>query len=89
VTKKIKPDLQDLKELGQFYLLNGKFSEAIEKFKLALKLKPDDADIYFQLGLAYEGACYINEAKEMFRKTLELDNTMKEAVEHLDRLAGK
>jgi len=68
--KKTKATSQDLFELGQFYLLNQKFSEAIKKFKQALKLKPDDPKIYFQLGLAYEGACLLNEAKEMFRKVL-------------------
>ncbi len=83
---KEKPSPQDLFELGQFYLLNKKFSEAIKKFKDALKLKPDDPKIYFQLGLAYEGACLMNEAKVMYRKALELDSSFKEASEHLDRL---
>ena len=87
--KKDKPNPEDLFELGEFYLLNQKFSEAIKKFKEALKLKPDDPKIYFQLGLAYEGACFITEAKAMFRKVLELDNSAKEAAEHLDRLTGK
>jgi tetratricopeptide (TPR) repeat protein len=87
--KKEKPNPQDLFELGEFYLLNQKFSEAINKFKAALKLKPDDPQMYFQLGLAYEGACFINEAKEMFRKTLELDGSSKEAAEHLDRLTDE
>ena len=86
--KKEKPTSQDLFELGQFYLLNQKFSEAIKKFKEALKLKPDDSKIYFHLGLAYEGACFISEAKEMFRKVLELDSSSKEAATHLDRLTS-
>lgn len=87
--KKKNANPEDLFELGEFYLLNQKFSEAIKKFKEALKLKPDDPKIYFQLGLAYEGACHIDEAKAMFRKVLELDASSKEAAEHLDRLAGK
>ncbi len=87
--KKTPANPEDLLETGQFYLLNQKFSEAIKKFKEALKLKPDDPKIYFQLGLAYEGACQINEAKEMFRKVLELDASSKEASEHLERLAGE
>lgn len=86
---KKKANPEDLFELGEFYLLNSKFSEAIEKFKEALKLKPDDPKIYFELGLAYEGACLLSEAKEMFRKVLELDDSSKEAAEHLDRLTGK
>ena len=86
--KKEKPTSQDLFELGQFYLLNQKFSEAIKKFKEALKLKPDDSKIYFHLGLAFEGASLVNEAKEMFRKVLELDSSSKEAATHLDRLTS-
>ena len=86
--KKEKTTSQDLFELGQFYLLNQKFSEAIKKFKEALKLKPDDPQIYFQLGLAYEGACLVIEAREMFRKVLELDSSSKEAATHLDKLTS-
>lgn len=86
--KKSLPSIQDYIELGQFYLLNQRYSVAIKQFKQALKLKPD-AEIYFNLGLAYEASCQIAEAKEMYRKAIELDPNHKEATEHLNRLINK
>ena len=86
--KKTSASVQDYFELGQFYLLNQKYSEAIKQFKQALKQKPD-AQVYFNLGLAYEGACQIPEAKEMYRKAIELDPNHKEATEHLNRLTNQ
>ncbi len=83
--KKKSGSVQDYSELGQFYLLNQKYSEAIKQFKLALKLKPD-AQTYFNLGLAYEASCQIPEAKEMYRKAIELDPNHKEANVHLSQL---
>jgi tetratricopeptide (TPR) repeat protein len=76
---------QDHIELGQFYLLNQKYSEAIKQFLLALKYK-QDVQIYFNLGLAYEGACYIPEAKAMYQKVIEIEPSHKDAIEHLNRL---
>lgn len=86
--KKAKPNPTDLFELGQFYLLNQKYSYAIKQFKEALKLKPDDAQTYFHLGLAYEASNQITEAQEMFRKALQLDKNLKAAEEHLTKLTG-
>ena len=79
--------VEDYIELGQFYLLNHHYEESIKQFKLALKIKPD-AQVYFQLGLAYETSCKIPEAKEMYRKAIELDPNHKEANVHLSRLTG-
>lgn len=86
--KKTSASAQDYIELGQFYLLNQKYSEAIKQFKRALKFKPD-AELYFNLGLAYEAACQITEAKEMYNKAVELNPNHKEAIEHLARLTNK
>lgn len=83
--KKKTSSVQDHIELGQFYILNNKYSEAIKQFTTALNLRPD-AQVYFQLGIAYELSNQIPEAKEMYRKTIELDRTHKEAAEHLNHL---
>lgn len=83
--KKKTPSVQDLVELGQFYLLNHKYSEAIKQYTAALNVKPE-AQTYFQLGIAYELSNQKNEAKEMYRKAIELDSNHKEAIDHLNRL---
>lgn len=84
--KKIKKeDFDDLLETGQFYLLNKNYEKAIEVFFKALKIK-EDAIIYYQLGMAYEGLNQIDKAKKMYRKSLELNPKLEEANKRLDEL---
>lgn len=73
----------DLMEKGQFYLLNKKYSLAIEKFKQALKSNPCSALLFFYLGLAYEGGGHLDEAKEMYRKALLINPEYEEAKKRL------
>ena len=75
-------------ELGRFYLLYSKFEEAIVQLKKAAELKSDDPLVYYDLGISYEGLNMNDEAKQNFRKALELDPNLKEAEEHLDKLIG-
>ncbi|MCX8015534.1 MAG: tetratricopeptide repeat protein, partial [candidate division WOR-3 bacterium] len=86
--KKNSATAQDYFELGQFYLLNQKYSEAIKQFNLALRQKPD-AVIYYYLGLAYEASNQIIKAKEMYRKAVTLDPKCQDAQVRLDRLSNK
>lgn len=88
MAKKIPPSNQDYIELGQFYLLNQKYSEAIKQFKLALKLK-SDAETYFNLGLAYEAANQIPEAIETYKKVIELEPNHQQANTHLKNLTNQ
>jgi tetratricopeptide (TPR) repeat protein len=83
--KKQKSTAQDYFELGQFYILNQKYAEAIKQFKQALKIKPE-AQAYYQLGLAYEASNDITSAQEMYRKALQLNPVFKEAAEHLTKI---
>lgn len=76
---------QDHIELGQFYLLNQKYTEAIKQFKLALEIKPE-AKTYYQLGLAYEATNDIPSAQDMYRKALQLEPQLNEASEHLNKI---
>ncbi len=78
----------ELLELAMFYLLNSKFEEAIAQFKKVIELRPEDAEVYYDLGISYEGLNMTEEAKESFRKALELDPGLKKAEERLDRLIG-
>jgi Tfp pilus assembly protein PilF len=84
--KKKPASAQELIELGQFYLFNQKYSEAVNQLKAALKIKPDTS-AYYLLGLAYEASNQIPEAKEMYRKAIELDPKNKDAVARLDRIS--
>jgi tetratricopeptide (TPR) repeat protein len=75
-------------ELGTFYFLSQRYKEAIGQFKKALVLERDNADAYFNLGIAYEAINQIAQAKQNFQKALDLRPAMKSAQEHLDRLVG-
>ncbi len=75
-------------ELGRFYLLNSKFEEAIVQFKKVVDLGLGKPEVYYYLGISYEGLNMTEEAKENFRRALELDPNLRKAEEHLDRLIG-
>ena len=83
-----KAEVEELLELGRFYLLNSKFEEAIAQFRKVAELSPDDPEVCYNLGISYEGLGMIEEAKDNFRKALDLDPGLKKAEEHLDKLIG-
>jgi len=66
-------EIEVLLEVGQSYLLNKDYENAITKFAAALKINPHDPEIYYYLGLAYEGAGKLTDAVTMYEKTLALD----------------
>ncbi len=78
-------EIEVILEVGQTYLLNKKYEQAITKFSEALKINPHDPEIYYYLGLAYEGAGKLNEAIKVYEKTLDLDSNFYNAEM---RLAG-
>ncbi|HID31789.1 MAG TPA: tetratricopeptide repeat protein [bacterium (Candidatus Stahlbacteria)] len=78
-----------LLELGQSYLLNRQYREAICKFKEALKINPRDPELYYHLGLAYEGAGDIEEAKKMYHSVLTLDKNNDAAERRLRQITSQ
>ena len=82
-------EIEVLLELGQSYLLNKEYENAIKQFSSALKINPHDPDIYYYLGLAYEGANLLGDAVKMYEKTLNLDKTFSNAEMRLTELKAK
>ncbi|MDI6640735.1 MAG: tetratricopeptide repeat protein [Elusimicrobiota bacterium] len=78
----------DLIEAGKFYFVNTKFDKAIEEFKKALKFNPNDPEIYYNLGLAYESKGELDEARKMYEKAVEINPNYSLAKEHLSKLIG-
>ena len=66
-------EIEVLLEVGQAYLLNKDYKKAISKFSEALRINPHDPEIYYYLGLAYEGAGEYPHAVKTYEKTLMLD----------------
>lgn len=82
-------EIEVLLELGQSYLLNKEYENAIKKFSAALKINPHDPELYYYLGLAYEGAEQIDNAINMYKKTLQLDKSFSNAEMRLSEIAEK
>uniref|UniRef100_A0A7C4TEY4 Tetratricopeptide repeat protein n=1 Tax=candidate division WOR-3 bacterium TaxID=2052148 RepID=A0A7C4TEY4_UNCW3 len=79
-------EIDVLLEVGQSYLLNKEYERAILKFSEALRINPHDPEIYYYLGLAYEGAGKFDQAKKMYEKTLCLDCNFKNAEIRLNEI---
>jgi tetratricopeptide (TPR) repeat protein len=77
--------LTELSELGQFYLLNRRYRDAIKVIRRALALQ-SSTELFIKLGLAYEGMNQVDEAVAAFRQALEFDPKNEEADKHLSRL---
>lgn len=59
--------------LGQTYSGLHLYSEAVREYREATELKPDDAAIYYDLGLALMRLAQYDQAAAAFSKSLELD----------------
>lgn len=76
-------------EVGQAYLLNKDYEKAIIKFSEALRINPHDPEVYYYLGLAYEGAGKYPEAVKTYEKTMKLDKSHSNAELRLYELKKK
>jgi protein O-GlcNAc transferase len=66
-------------KLGLSYARNGKEVEAIESFTMAIKLKPDYAEAYVNLGKVYHGAGDLQTAINAYKKAIEAQPDYSEA----------
>ncbi|GAH79182.1 unnamed protein product, partial [marine sediment metagenome] len=72
--------------LGNFYTLSQKFEEAIKILKRAEKINKMNPELYYNLGMAYEGLNEKDKARDSFRLVLKLNPDYKSAQEHLIKL---
>lgn len=79
-------EFDDLLELGNFYILSQKFEEAIKVLKRAEKINKMNPELYYNLGMAYEGLNEKDKARDSFRLVLKLNPDYKSAQEHLIKL---
>lgn len=82
-------ELVDSWEEAQFYILNSKYSKAIEILNKLLKKNKNNPELHYQLGLCYEALNMQDEAKREFRRAIELEPDSSEAKRHLDKLIGE
>jgi cellulose synthase operon protein C len=80
--------------MGWIYFQRGEYQMAVNQLQLALSLEekqqmPDDPDIHFHLGMAYEKANQPALARQHFEHVLKTDPTYRDAEEvkaELERL---
>lgn len=72
-------EIEVLLEVGQSYLINREYENAIKKFSEGLRINPHDPELYYYLGLALEGAEKYTDAVNAYEKTLKLDKTFSNA----------
>jgi tetratricopeptide (TPR) repeat protein len=70
--------------MGLTYGTLGRYQEAIEAFKKAISLKPDDANAHFGLGLSYLSIGNRGSALDEYKILKSLDEKM--ADELFDRI---
>ncbi len=85
------PDFADYKIwLGNVYLEQKKYKQAISQYKSALKTNPAfAAGVYNQLGITYQEEGKLDKAEDMFKKALEKEPNYKGAKHNLDKLKNK
>lgn len=71
-------------QLAQSYANLGQYSEAIRQYREATKLKEDDPDIYYDLGVAHTKLAQYDAAAVAFSKSLEIDPENYRAQDGLD-----
>jgi tetratricopeptide (TPR) repeat protein len=69
---------------GQTYASLQQYSDAIREYRQAVKLKNDDADIYYDLGIAHSKLAQYDEASSAFTKSLDIDPDNYRAQDALD-----
>lgn len=72
-----------LANLGEAYIVDGRFDEAIEEIEAVLEMRPKDTGNLRNLGLAYRGVGRYDEAIERFSAALRIDPDSPRTHNHL------
>jgi superkiller protein 3 len=73
-------------DIGVTLLEHGEWKKAIEYFQRAIRLEPNNADAYYNLGNAFADAKRNEDAAAAYRKALELSPAFAEAHDNLGTL---
>lgn len=87
--KKINPSDKFVYNLcGVIHRVLGDRYAAVNEYKMAAQLDPDDAGVIFNLGVAYFKASQEDKSLEYFKRAKTLDPSLTEADKYLDMLEG-
>ena len=65
--------------IGSIHQTLGNYQEAIRCFMKALKIRPDNAEIYFNLGVTYKSTGDLNSAVKAYKKAISIRKIFAEA----------
>ncbi|MFH1778143.1 MAG: tetratricopeptide repeat protein [Candidatus Omnitrophota bacterium] len=65
--------IKEYKNQAEEYYVQEMYDEAIVEYKKAIKIDPDDPDLYYDLGRALEENTLYSRALEAYKKTIELN----------------
>lgn len=83
-----KPTAKTFLDIGLQNSANAEYSEAVDEFKQAIKLKPNYAEAHYHLGNAYFGLRRYDEALESYRKAVQIKPDYADAHYSLGILAS-
>ena len=83
----IEPQVDALVNLANAYLLDKKSDVAIRYYEQAIELSPDDGQVHFNLGAAYESNGHMEKALNAYREAR--DYGIEEAQAHFRNVAAK
>jgi tetratricopeptide (TPR) repeat protein len=83
-----KPTAKTFVQIGLQNYENAEYSEAIDEFKQAIKLKPNYAAAHYHMGNAYFGLRRYDEALESYRKAVQINSEYTDAHFALGVLAS-
>lgn len=75
------------KDYGEIYLEKKEFKNAIEVYTNALKYKPENYEIYYNLGICYARINDFDIARKCFQKAIEINDNMYLAYYRLGQIA--
>ncbi len=85
--KKYPNDIGLLIDELNIFLSQGKQAEAIDKLKKAIELEPDNAQLHFALGTAYEHLKEMDNAKAAYEKAVEVNPEHYDSYSNLGALS--
>lgn len=83
-----KPTARTFLEIGLQNSAKAEYSEAVDEFKQAIKLKPNYAEAHYHLGNAYFGLRRYDEALESYKKAVQIKPDYADAHYSLGILAS-
>ena len=85
----VKEEIYIINQLGMALRAQGKWAEAVNEYKWALDLSPNDGRVFYNMGRAYLQGEKRKEALSCFQKAVKLDADLKEAGEEIERLLAQ